>query len=220
MNLGAAKARHSGIWGEAQKEIFFSRWMEHPCSSIVHHEKKCCEEARLWFLAYARSMEGTTATQNKLRPPVWLGQLYTWGPSHWPIAWCELIEEKILDCGVFAALAREIFQAQGVSVHPAQALISYNEGCTGHWKDLWREAEKKEKGGNLFPWVGEKIVYHEVCILEMPAGAGKLYDSTFSHWMEPENRAGFGAMLAVRTECPRLLSWGGKTLSHGEWVEL
>ena len=47
-----------------------------------------------------------------------------------------------------------------------------------------------------------------------------IYDSTLGNWYEPHARCGFAAVLAIRTECPRLLRWGGKVLSCGEWVEL
>src|SRR4051812_2443894 len=105
------------------REKHFSEWGEHPPSSIVHHDQRCCEEARLWFLAYARSMEIDTLSHFTTKAPTWLSRLFTWGPSEWPISWCQLVREDVVDCGVFAALAREVFKAQGHEVHPAQALL-------------------------------------------------------------------------------------------------
>lgn len=213
------------------KEEHFQRWVEHPSSSILHHDQDCCEEARLWFLAYARSMEIGSLPQCHVRAPTWLSRLYNWGPSEWPIAWCELVKEKVLDCGVFAALAREVFRAQGLEAHPAQALLRYNSDCTAHWKDLWKSAPKNKKDGEdkkhpekkkgeIFPWIGNEIVYHEICVLEMPDGQAKVYDSTWGNWLMPHPRAGFAALLAIRTECPRLLRWGDKVISCGEWISL
>ena len=106
------------------REKHFQEWTEHPSSSLVHHDAECCERARLWFLAYARSMEIGNISQFEIKAPIWLQQLYSWGPSSWPIAWCELVNKKVLDCGVFAALAREGFKSQGHEVHPAEALLS------------------------------------------------------------------------------------------------
>lgn len=209
--------------GIAESDKLFDRWVEHPSSSIVHHDRPCCDEARLWFLAYAKSVEASQAIHTRIKPPHWLGQLFTWGPSAWPIAWCQIPREKTLDCGVFAALAREVFQAQGVVAHPAQALIRYNEACTDHWKDLWKSGSKKmdkRQSRELFPWIGDEVVYHEICVLELPGRDAKVYDSTFGFWIEPEKRDGFRGVLAIRTESPRLLRWGGKILSFGEWVTL
>ena len=197
-------------------ERHFQQWMEHPTSSIVHHEASCCEEARLWFLAYARSMEIGNVSQFEIRTPIWLQQLFSWGPSSWPISWCELIKSKVIDCGVFAALAREIFEVQGHQVHPAQALLSYNETCTHHWKALWKNSKAK----GVFPWVGDQIVYHELCVLEMQDGSAKFYDSTFGGWYRAQPRLGFGALLALKSECPRLLRWGDRAIACGEWIEL
>ena len=222
-NLQPLEKKQKYFKGLLEKEEFFERWIEHLSSSILHREQNCCEEARLWFLAYAHSMELGSTAENHVRPPTWLGQRFTWGPSPWPIAWCELLKEKTLDCGVFAALAREVFKAQGVQAHPAQVLISYNDNCTDHWKDLWKKDKSKtnlKEGAELFPWVGKNIVYHEVCALELEEGKARIYDSTFGHWFEPHKRTGFGALLAVRVECPRLFSWGNKLLSYGEWQEL
>jgi hypothetical protein len=200
------------------RERNFNRWMEHPASHLIHHDQDCCEEARLWFLAYARSMEIGLATQFTVKAPVWLSELFTWGPTKWPISWCQVVREDVVDCGVFAVLAREVFKAQGLLAHPAQALLSYNESCTGHWKGLWEAGPKSE--GEVFPWIGERIVYHELCVLETPDGRARVYDSTWGNWYEPHARVGFGSVLAIRTECPRLLQWGDKTLSCGEWMSL
>jgi hypothetical protein len=146
------------------------------------------------------------------------------------------VKRKTVDCGVFAALAREVFQAQGHEVHPGQALLSYNETSTRHWKSHWRSELQRTlsapessssvdpRTGSLnpgfFPWIGNQVVYHEICALERPDGTAKLYDSTWGSWYEPERRVGYGALLAVRVECPRLIHWGQKILSFGEWVEL
>lgn len=201
-------------------EALLRRWLEHPACAILHHEAACCDRARLWFLAFARSMEIGALSQYALRAPVWLSQQFKWGPSEWPIAWCQVVKRKTVDCGVFAALAREVFVAQGHSAHPAQAILAYNRDCTRHWKELWKITEEDVDAEKTFPWIGEELVYHEICALEMPDGEARLYDSTWGTWLHPSRRHGHGALLAVRTECPRLLRWGGRELSCGEWVSV
>lgn len=168
-------------------------------------------------------MEIGTGSQFGLKAPTWLSKVFEWGPSEWPISWCQLVKEKYLDCGVFAALAREVFKAQGHEVHPAQVLISYNATCTSHWQKYWDHRKKKKKKDDkrdVFPWIGTEIVYHEICVLEMPDGEGRFYDSTWGHWYLPQSRIGFGAVLALRSECSRLLRWGDRAISCGEWVDL
>ncbi len=218
MNSAADK---SLIYDLAGREEHFQRWMEHPSSVIIHHDSACCEEARLWFLARAHSMEIGSLSQFRLNAPTWLMNDYEWGVSKWPIAWCEVVKEKMIDCGAFAALTREVFAAQGHEAHPAQVLVRYNESCTTHWKDLWKKGQDSiSKSKEFFPWVGSEMIYHEICALELPDGTARFFDSTFGFWYEPMQRYGFGALLAVRAECPRILRWGEKTISCGEWTEL
>jgi hypothetical protein len=225
MTLAAAKKENLQegqsqiLQGLFESEENFHRWVEHPSSVIIHHDAACCEEARLWFLAYARSMEVGASSQFQVKAPAWLMGLFEWGPSKWPISWCEVVKEKKIDCGAFAALAREVFQAQGHEAYPAQALLSYNRICTEHWQDLWKD-KKSAEIKETFPWVGDEIVYHEICVIERPDGKALFYDSTFGQWYLPETRVGFAALLAVRSECPRLLDWNGKSISCGEWVDL
>ena len=196
-------------------EEHWRKWLEHPASELLHHDGTCCAAARSWLLAYARSMEISTLGNCETRAPAWISQRWDWGPSPWPMAWCELVKREVLDCGVFAVLAREIFRAQGISAHPAQALLHYEEACTQHWKQLWATDPRA-----TFPWVGKRMVYHELCVLELPDGTARFYDSTWGQWYHPEPRAGHGAILALRSECPRLLKWGGKIFQHGDWVKL
>lgn len=210
-----------------EREPNFLRWIEHPTSSILHHDRACCDEARLWFLAFARSMEIGVLSQYEIKAPTWLLENFTWGPTEWPISWCEVVQEEIIDCGVFAALAREVFAAQGHSVHPAQALLRYNADCTMHWRELWKGSKSKKdnepKGREkkeVFPWIGNELVYHELCVLELPDGTAKLYDATAGNWYLPESRSGFSALLAVRTDCPRVLTWNKRPMICGEWMEV
>jgi len=195
-------------------------WVEHPTSTLLHHEKACCDEARLWFLTLGRSMEGWSAGHFELKAPTWLSKKFEWGPSSWPMSWCELIKHEQIDCGVFAVLAREIFTAQGFKAHGGQVLVNYNKICTDHWKDFWIDRMPNAEECKSFNWIGENVVYHEVCIVEMPDQTAKVYDATFNQWYESEGRKGFGGLLAVRSESPRLLRWGNHTLSYGEWIEL
>lgn len=221
MNLDVVETPHR-LREIAHDEPHLNRWFEHPSSEIVHHDDRCCEEARLWFLSYALSMEIGAATEFALKPPTWLCEHYTWGPSVWPIAWCEVVDEEVIDCGVFSALAREIFAAQGHQAYPAQALLSYSSDATQHWRGQWSKAWMQQAGevGEAFPWVGKKLVYHELVVLESFDGTARFYDATNGTWYQPGQRAGYGCLIAVKSECPRALRWHDKNIVCGEWVSL
>lgn len=207
-----------------QNEKNARKWLEHTASEITHHDGECCSQARSWLLGMAQSMENASLCDGGIRAPHWLSDRFEWGPSRWPIAWCELIEQDVIDCGVFAALVREIFHEQGVRAHPGQVVIQYSETCTHHWQQLWRNGAAllpdagSTQPGEFFPWVGKNLVYHEICVVEAQDGIARLYDSTWGNWYQPHLRDGFGAVVAVRTQCAGDLLWGDRVLRSGEWM--
>ncbi|MDP8916647.1 MAG: hypothetical protein M3M95_05515, partial [Pseudomonadota bacterium] len=63
-----------------------ARWDQWPASALSHHGGACCDIAREWVLATDFSQLGDAAA---LTGPRWLRQKYPWGPSPWPMHWCE-----------------------------------------------------------------------------------------------------------------------------------
>jgi hypothetical protein len=235
MNLGADngqgsvyETRERGLveklpWLSDEKKA--NLWLDHCGSEITYHDGDCCRQARSWFLGWARSMDSASLVEAGVRAPTWLSQRFEWGPSRWPIAWCELIEQKVIDCGVFAALAREVFQDQGLSVFPAQVVLQYGEKCTQHWSAFWKldpletkAHHRTEDSHELFPWIGVRHVYHEICVVESSPGVARFYDSTWGNWYLPHPSSGFGAVLAIRSFAPQALSWGKYEVESGEWL--
>ena len=95
----------------------------------VHHPSArpavaCGEVARGGFLSMDFSLLNAG---NPLTGPRWLRHKYKWGPSRWPIHWCEAVEQKTLDCGALAALSHEIFINRGVTSFPVQLIHQYSE---------------------------------------------------------------------------------------------
>ena len=82
----------------ASREEHLSKWFEHPASELVHHDSDCCEEARLWFLSFARSMEIGAFDRYQIKAPTWLSKQFDWGPSEWPMSWCQVVKEEVIDC--------------------------------------------------------------------------------------------------------------------------
>ncbi len=199
------------------QETHALRWMDHCGSEITHHDGRCCVEAREWFLGWARSMEAASLVEGGMRAPTWLSDRFEWGPSAWPIPWCELIEQKVIDCGVFAALAREVFLAQGTPAFPAQAVIRYSDRCTRHWQQYWKEGDPGTSR-ELFPWVGSELVYHEICVVESKPGVARFYDSTWGNWYIPQSRLGYGSLVALRAFCSEDLQWGKYQIRPLEWL--
>src|SRR5829696_6133350 len=85
------------------------RWRYSLSSAFLHHGKSCCTMAREWLFGTDHSQLNG---QHRLMGPRWLRKRYEWGPSQWPMTWCQALEQESLDCGALAALTREIFVAR------------------------------------------------------------------------------------------------------------
>jgi hypothetical protein len=188
-------------------------WRQASGSTLVHHGE-CCERARAWLLAMGRSHDFTCTDGLAFAAPKWLTTKWTWGPTRWPVAWCEAVKADTIDCGVFGVFALEIFRAKGIEAYPGQVLRTYAEESTTHWRKKWRAMP------GAFEWIGDRVVYHEVCVVRVDRDQARVYDPTDGIWLEPGVRGGHGAHVAIRAEVPQALKWGAYTLVHGRWAEM
>ncbi len=183
------------------------RWLGFSSSFISHHGEQCCHVAREWFLSTDYSQLNAGA---RLTGPRWLRLKYTWGPSSWPLHWCEAAEQKTLDCGALAALAYEVFVARGVKSYPAQLIQQYTDENARHWSKSWDEA--------LIPanWIKDDLIYHEACAVVVRNNQIKIWDPTASWWVNPKQFGGYGGLLALRvfasSGSPCMFEWGPQTI--------
>ncbi|HEX8651583.1 MAG TPA: hypothetical protein VF708_12145 [Pyrinomonadaceae bacterium] len=192
------------------------KWQHFPASVISSHQGLCCRIAREWVLAMDYSLLNAG---DPLTGPRWLRQKYTWGASAWPIHWCEAVEQKTLDCGVLAALAREIFVARGVTSFPAQLIQQYNEEASRHWYKGWDGDETSVH------WIKEDIIYHEGCAVVMRGGEIRVWDPTASWWVNPKQFGGYGGVLALRicvaqTVAVNSFTWGTHRIVPNRWRKI
>lgn len=192
------------------------KWQGFPASTISHHGASCCRIAREWFLSmdYAQLNAG-----DPLTGPRWLRQKFTWGPSVWPIHWCEAMQQKTLDCGALGALAHEIFVHRGVRSYPVQLIQHYGEDATRQWYRGWDGDETSVH------WIKEDLIYHEGCAVAVRGDEIKIWDSTASWWVNPKQFGGYGGVLAVRvfaSEPPASnnFSWGAHHIRPNEWQKI
>jgi hypothetical protein len=188
-------------------------WLRASASQLVRHGA-CCDRARSWLVAMARSHDYAATDGLSFAAPRWLAQRYAWGPTRWPIAWCQAVGAAAIDCGVFAAFALEIFRAKGIDAHPGQVLRSYAEASTTHWRHKWAALP------GAFNWIGARVVFHEVAIVKVGRSDARIYDPTDGVWLDPKVTTGHGGHVAVRSEAPAAVTWGGHTLAHGQWTQL
>lgn len=188
-------------------------WRGASGSTLTHHGA-CCERARAWLLGMARSHDFASSDGLAFAGPRWLTHRFQWGPTRWPVAWCEAIEAPQIDCGVFAAFALEILRKKGLEAYPAQVLRTYAKESAVHWRRKWSAMP----GG--FDWIGVHTVFHEVCLVRSGPREARVYDPTDGIWLEASVRGGHGAHSAIRADIPVALAWGSYTLVSGQWTEL
>lgn len=192
-------------------------WENFTASSISHHGERCCEVARQWLLAMDFSqLHGATP----LTGPRWLRQKFKWGPSPWPIYWCEVVRRKTIDCGALGALAHQIFLARGVRSFTAQFILEFTEDSAEQWLAAWKPA--CTTGLN---WVRRELIYHEGCAVAAKGGELKLWDATASWWIDPKQFRGYSAVRAVRifdttSTSETEFRWGAHRIRPNRWCEI
>lgn len=153
---------------------------------------------------------------HQITGPRWLRRLFKWGPSKWPMHWCEAVESKTLDCGALAALSHQLYLARGVRSFPAQFIHEFNEASTRHWTAAWAAA------GSCAPWIADGIIYHEGCAVAVSGNEIRLWDSTATWWINPRQLGGYAAVLAVRVfdEDGSSFNWGQHRIPANTWCKI
>jgi hypothetical protein len=123
--------------------------------------------------------------------PRWLREKYEWGPSAWPIHWCEILARKVIACGAHSALAQEAFQARGLTAFRAQFVQRYSADALDQWRQRWGEQDVSDH------WLGDGVIYHEANAV-LVGDELKLWDSSAGWWINPGPQTGYGSLIAVR----------------------
>ena len=191
-----------------------ARWRDFPFSSLSHHGEACCDVAREWVVAMDfAQLNGGDLTSG----PRWMRQKYEWGPSPWPMHWCELVERKVIDCGAHAALAQEAFEARGVTAFRAQFVQRYGGDALDQWRSRWGEDKVSDH------WIGDDVIYHEGNALLVSEDEVKLWDGSAGWWLNPRQAGGYGSLAAVQIFAEGQfgggdgLRWGERRLKPGMW---
>ena len=182
----------------AEAPLSSERWQHFPYSCFSHHGELCCDIAREWVLAndFAQ-LNGSDLASG----PRWLRQKYEWGPSAWPMHWCEVVERKVIDCGAHAALAHEAFAARGVTAFRAQFVQKYSVEATGQWRRKWSDEQVSDH------WITDDLIYHEGNALLVGEDEVKLWDASAGWWINARQAGGYGSLAAVRIFAEG--QWGG-----------
>jgi hypothetical protein len=190
------------------------KWRTFPNSHISHHGAACCDIAHEWLIAYDfAQLNGGDV----LSGPRWMREHSAWGPTVWPIHWCEAVDAKIVDCGVHAAIAHEVFVARGVTAFRAQFVQRYSDDTAASWRQNWGD------WGASDHWIDGQSIYHEGNAILVGGDSVKLWDGSAGCWINPRGDTGYGSLAAVRIESAshdtaHQFTWGDRRIAANQWV--
>lgn len=192
----------------------YAPWEDWAPTYISHHGAICCESAREWLAAYDLSMLNGASTSTG---PRWIRQRFEWGPSVYPIHWCDALRKESIDCGIHAALSYEAFATRGVECFRVQMVQEFDGPAARQWRANWARNLARTD------WICESLIYHEGCAIEIGDSRIKIWDPSAGWWLDPKTVTGYGSTRAIRlfaeSEEPPF-RWGRHLVRANEWVEL
>lgn len=214
MYLVAAESGDIAGAGDVARKAIHDRWADFPISILSHHGADCCESARSWLcnMDFAQ-LNGS----DRASGPRWIRKQYEWGPSAWPLHWCEALGSDVIDCGAHSALAHEAFRARGLTAFRVQFVQSYDARAVAQWRTKWQSENVSDH------WLGQGHIYHEGNALLVGDDEVKLWDGSAGHWLNPAQTRGYGSILALRLfsegadETPPALRWGSHHFPPDVW---
>ena len=197
--------------GSCGREIF-GTWKHWQPATVSHHGQACCEIVKEWIISTDQS---SLNGGNELTGPRWLRQRFEWGPTRYPIHWCEIGKAKVLDCGVHAAMAHEVFLARGIRAFRAQMVQEYSEGAAEQWQLKWEDRDA------ITTWLDGGMIYHEGCAVVTYEGETKLWDPSAGWWVDPRTTSGYGSLRALRifaAAAAEPFRWDSHVVPANEWA--
>ena len=192
-------------------------WENFPYSCLSHHGGACCEIAREWVLSMDfAQLNGADLSSG----PRWLRTQYKWGPSSWPMHWCEVVDRDVIDCGAHAALSQAVFTARGLTAFPTQLVQKYGDDATEQWRGKWSEENVS------CHWLDGEHIYHEATALLVGDEAVKIWDGSAGSWVNPLQAGGYGSVVAIRifadpAHVPEPgFRWGERRMLANVWNQL
>ena len=213
VSIGSVVSRGNGKVVPSKAAVY-DRWRDWQPSRISNHGRMCCELAREWITATDYS---TLSGAHMMSGPRWLRDRFQWGPSSYPLYWCEAVRKKTLDCGALAALAHEIFTIRGIKSYRVQLVQRYSRDATEQWSNSWT--------GDGVPtqWLNNDIIYHEGCATSVGDNEIKVWDASSGCWIDAKTGDGYGSLLAIKVNAganTNDLAWGKYTLEPNIWRAL
>lgn len=179
-------------------------------SHLSHHGSSCCSLAQAWFLNMDRGLH----SRNRALP-VWIHQRYQWGPSRWPLFWCEAVKADKLDCGAQSALTLEALAERGIPALPCQTIRKFDPRTISQWRASW------ERDGCAVEWAAGEYAYHETVAILL-GNRLEVWDPSINAKVRLDVNPGYGSTVALRIKGTEHrsgdLMWGPLSVPLNRWV--
>jgi hypothetical protein len=182
-----------------------------PPTQILSHGDEMCEVARKYLIGLDSLL---AIGNNPIEPPVWITIKYKWGPTRYPVYWCQIVKAEELDCGSLSAVIREIYRSRGVHTLPVQLILKYPVHIIEHYIAMWR------RKGLPVNWIWGNYVYHEVVGVILDECEMKIYDPVENSWIKSSGHVERGRVAAIRIsgeETCSYLHWENKYIELNKW---
>jgi len=148
-----------------------------------------------------------------------LAERWLWGPTVWPLPWCQAVQNRELDCGGLAHLAEIALVAAGNQVVRAELIERSAPDRTEHWAVRWSAVPNAPR------WIWGDLTYHEA--VGVLAGSKlRVWDPTEHGWRDSGSGNAGSKTLAIRlvpgetSAGPAFVEWSGRQLEMGSWAAL
>ena len=154
------------------------------------------------------------------QPPAWISHRWRWGPSRWPLTWCEAVRAERLDCGALTELAVEASLVSGFPVVKIQLVQEWDRERLLEWQARWAAV------GVDSSWIQAPFAYHE--LVGVLRGASVMLWDPVDGLCREGGQPGYGRVVAIRlvpcgglplSSHPGTLTWDRVALRPGRWCE-
>lgn len=144
-----------------------------PHASRIHEHEDCheCTRTQAWLSGRTRAAMHSHA-DDASRAGSWLTDAFDWGAHRWPLYWCDLNQQRAIDCGAFASIFSYCLTIARVPHNRVQVIFPASPQERVKWDQTWCAASASTA------WILDGHVYHESIIVHPDKQASVFVDTT------------------------------------------
>ena len=144
-----------------------------PHASRIHEHEDCqeCTRTQAWLSGRTRAAMHSHANDAS-RAGSWLIDAFDWGAHSWPLYWCDLNQQREIDCGAFASIFSYCLTIAEVPHNRVQVIFPASPQERVKWDQTWCDASASTA------WILDGHAYHESIIVHPDKRGSVFIDTT------------------------------------------